>query len=169
MRKLLALLLLSPLATLNANDKNWSGTLDLENSGQFFINDSYVGLLCERHEDGHMGDSKYEIAVVSVEEKRGINLMYLSIEPNDEYIGSSLKKNDKWNKTHISDLWIEIDGLGVINRETLTLNEYWQCQIVDQEVVKASAYELAESHEELEKERMNLYQERLKKENYKNF
>jgi len=163
MKKLLTLLLLSPLATLNANDEYWSGTLDLENLGQFFINDSYVGLLCERHEDGRMGDSKYEIAVVSVEEKRGINLMFHSIEPNDEYIGSSLKKNDIWQKTYISDLWIEIDGLGVINRETLILNTSTQCQITDQEVVKASAYQLAESQEELEKERMNLYQERLKK------
>ena len=160
MKKLLALLLLSPLATLNANDKFWSGTLDLENLGQFFINDSYVGLLCEWHRND---ESLYEIAVISVEEKRGINLMYHYIEFIDEKIYFGLKKNDKWSWVKISDMYIQISGLGSINRETLILNRESQCQITDQEVVKASAYQLLESQEELEKEKMNSYQEQLKK------
>ena len=158
MKKLLSLplLLLLTIANVNAREyaKPFSGTLDLDNLGQFFPNDSYIGLYCkERFKDKNLKSRHNHLLVVSLEEERGINLMELWFSPNENYTKSSIKKNDKWKDVIVTDFYINLlktdfninaKEYYVINRETLAKESFWQegsCEIVSQEEIKAYAYE----------------------------
>lgn len=94
MKKLLALLLLSPLASANVW-RDATETLNLEFLSRWFPNDTYIGLICSR-ESEPIQTQEYYMMTLSLEEEKGIHLMYYKHESLTDYYHSY----DKWNKTY---------------------------------------------------------------------
>ena len=167
MKKLLALLLLSPLA---AADMKWSyatNTLDLDRLSQWFLNDSYIGMTCS-NDSSRMNtkpyDMNYIMMVFSIEERKGINLMWYthkayrdkSKDLTQNWTDSSkfaMHKNEEWSDFYINDFEITIKDPGktYLSRETLILDgasaggsfrSDTPCKIVTEEEMKEFGYKL---------------------------
>ncbi|MDA8926331.1 hypothetical protein OAR74_01100 [Gammaproteobacteria bacterium] len=183
MKKLLALLLLSPLAS--AYWSEITNTLDLENLSQWFPNDSYIGLTCTNSNYRPMSyrsKADYKMMVFSLEELKGINLMFYrhtnyqrdfdNIDPNSSYIYNwdsyayfTMYKNEKWGKLTVKDYSIQIDspGSNTIDREKLRLNDETYCNIATEEEMKEFGYRVEKLYQKHRKIVDDNIENRLKK------
>ena len=170
MRKLLALLLLSPLGLTDESlTVEPTNTLDLERLSQFFPNDSYTGFTC-RTGDTYNTDYIYRMFVVSKEEKKGINLMHASFiwgkfnaNPYPTYI--NLMKNEKWGQLTVTDWYITIEnpGRNKLDRTELTVRWDTPCEISTQNEMKKFGYEILKKIQVFEKRKKDELESKLKK------
>ena len=110
MKKLLVLLLLSPLA-FAWDDATES--LNLKYLSIFIPNDSYTGFTCEYNSDSRMIKSSYRMFTLSLEENRGINLLHYEHQFNkmEEYRAcrnENTKKNVACGPEHYKDIHHEL-------------------------------------------------------------
>ena len=165
MKKLLALLLLTPLASANWNGS--TNTLDLERLGQWLPDDSYVGLICDNEVATHEGTTSYRMLSFSLKDMRGINLLaywhskaYADLEPG--FWG--MNKNERWGELEVTDYRIKIKNPGsyTLNRETL----YFlggSCKIASKEEMKEFGYKVEKLYQEHQKIIKDTIEKRLNK------
>ncbi|MDA9957930.1 hypothetical protein N9D68_02730 [Gammaproteobacteria bacterium] len=193
MKKLLALLLLSPLAYSYENWAEATNTLDLERLSQWFPNDSYIGMTCTNENSRitwKVYEINYKMMVFSLEERKGINLMWYQHKAyldeskdlthnwtNQKEAGwtnFAMYKNEKWSEFYIDDSSIEIENPGhnSISRYTLFLEPHslggavsWDtpCKIVTEEEMKDFGYKAEKLYQKHKKIVDDNIKNRLKK------
>jgi hypothetical protein len=171
MKKLLALLLLSPLGlTEESLTVEPTNTLDLERLSQFFPNDSYMGFTCRTKDSSYDSSATMRMFVLSLEEKKGINLidatfiwLKFSEQPYPEYI--NLMKNEKWGQLTVTDWYITIEnpGRNKIDRNELTVRYDTPCEISTQDEMKQFGYKILKQIQVFEKRKKDDLESKLKK------
>ena len=187
MKKLLALLLLSPLAFAEQSSVLIDGnnTLDLENLSQYFPNDSYVGLSCSNEKDEKRNSIEYYkkygyfsvgyyMFVVSISENTGRHLMsswftdcFFCKGSNKPEVYKIIIDEKKYNKSfELHDSFIEFTHTR-ISRNTLRFlhDDNIQCEISSQEELKQFGYGIVkkiQDYEKVAKDRKEAYLKKRK-------
>tara|TARA_B100001059_G_C17775329_1_gene550902 strand:- start:34 stop:543 length:510 start_codon:yes stop_codon:yes gene_type:complete len=166
MKKLLALLLLSPLASANVW-KDATETLNLEFLSRWFPNDTYIGIKCV---GSNGSEREYRMMTLSIEEEKGINLLEYTHWDNDlslDYWNKSsheMHKNEKWSKVSIQDMYISIWDIGysTIWRDTFEVNGI-PCYKADKDDMKRFGYYVEKIYKKNQKLIDDNYQKKLDK------
>lgn len=183
MKKLLALLLLSPLAFAEQSSvlNDGTNTLDLESLSQFFPNDSYVGLTCSNEKDKRHNDIEYvkkkgrfwlqyRMHAFSIKDNQGATLIEASFGNcnfcKEKKRGYNIKIKDKFAGIEVSDWSVKINDRYMgerINRTTLKSDLPYgiQCEISSQEQMKDFGYKIAKKIQEYEKIKKDREEARL--------
>ena len=175
MKKLLALLLLSPLAFAEQSSglNDGTNTLDLESLSQFFPNDSYIGLTCSDEEDKSYSHLlQYRMYALSTKDNQGVTLIQAEFADCEnsctdfEKTKFSIEIKDKFNRLEVSDFSIKMDDWYYeiyLNRTTLKLGTLgnFQCEISSQEQMKDFGYKIAKKIQDFEKIKKDLEEARL--------
>ena len=191
MKKLLALLLLSPLAFTGVYPDVWEDateSLNLEYLSIFIPNDSYTGFTCEYNSDSRMLKSRYKMFTFSIEEDRGINLLDYEHQFNkmEEYRGCvnenkkeleacgpkhykdihhKLHRNSSWGAyLWVSDFYISIGtpGYNSLGRDDLKV-ETINCKKANVQEMKEFATKVIDMHDKYQKIIDDNYQRKLDK------
>ena len=172
MKKLLALLLLSPLAFADIWE-NATETLNLEFLGRWFPNDTYIGLICS-NEGSPNQKQEYYMMTLSLEEEKAIHLMkYTHSSLNSRYFNyddwnktyHEMHKNEKWaNYMHITDSYISFSNPGFITiwRDKLEVDRT-PCKKVSKDEMKEFGYKVEKIYQKHQKIIDDNYDRWLKK------
>ncbi len=185
MKKLLALLLLSPLAFGDewdeAGDQYASNSLDLESFDRFLPNDTYIALICYGDTSGEQGNRFY-LSTLSLEEKKGINLLeyrHAGWIDNSSFADDdgtnfsswnrkwhSIMRNENWAR-HFSanDFYISImsPGYSYIDRSDLENSVYPCKKTTSVDEIKEFASKVERLYQKHQKIIDDNYQRRLNK------
>lgn len=184
MKKLLALLLLSPLAFAEQSSvlNDGTNTLDLESLSQFFPNDSYIGLTCSNEKSTIHNDIEYlkkhgrpwlyyRMYAFSIKDNQGAALIEANFsncnlcKEKDKTLSYNIKIKNVFNRLEVNDWGVKINPRYMaerINRTTLEAGTRGiQCEISSQEQMKEFGYKIAKKIQGIEKMKKDREEARL--------